>query len=150
MTDVPQDARRVVVEFERSLVESHEAEREHTSWSRTWECSVTAVRLTDDEPSEGDDAFLIGPGDVAHVLVVGYDDGDSYGSETGLLDVVHAFSDLGAAQAAKALYEACTGFEAISFKDDFGREVTMPLSASHNGHFEFRTSIEILSMEIIR
>lgn len=148
MNGVPEGAQRVVVEFNRELVSSKHSGREYGSWSRKWECSLSSVTRTDRDASGDDDAFLIGPGSMAHVLIVRYDDGDSYGSETGLIDVIHAFSDLRAAEAAKTLYEANKEFEGIVFEDDFGRCITMPLSTSHNSYFETIRSIGIVSMEI--
>lgn len=148
MTDVPEDAQRIVVEFQRELVSSRQPDREFGSWSRDWECSLSSVTRTDRDSSGDEEAFLIGPGSTAHVLIVRYDDGDSYGSETGLIDVVHAFSDPVAAEAAKTLYEANRKFESIVFEDDFGRRITMPLSTCHNSYFEAIRSIEIVSMEI--
>lgn len=148
MMDAPEGAQRVVVEFSRELASSRHSEREFGPWSRNWDCSLSTVRRTDDSPTEDGEAFLIGPGTTAHVLVIRYDDGDSYGSETGLIDVVHAFSDLGKAEAAKNLCEANTKFESIVFEDDFERSITTPLSSSHNSYFETITSIEIVSMEI--
>jgi len=148
MSVVPENARRVVVEVERDLVHSKSAKKQFGSWSKRWDCSVSAVRLTDETPDEENDAFLVGPGKEVHVLILRYSDGDSYGRESGMLDVIHAFADAALADRAKEIFATAEKFEPMTFEDDFGRAITMPACSTSNSYFESHQDIEVVTMEI--
>lgn len=148
MSEVPENAQRVVVEVERDLVHSKSAKKQFGSWSKRWDCSVSKVRLTDETPDEDDDAFLIGPGGRAHVLILKYSDGDSYGRESGMLDVIHAFADPVAAETARELFASTRKFDPVTFEDDFGRRITMPACSTSNSYFESHEVIEVVTMKI--
>lgn len=141
---------RVIPSVDRMIVSSRWPQEEYGSWSEEMSCSVIGVRH--DEHGEGgiEDAYLIADGSTeAHVLAVTYADGDSFGSATGKLAIIHVFGDRQRAEAALAGYEASPTGESFTFEDDFGRSISMSDPAGCDSVFSSRSDVSITTLPIL-
>jgi hypothetical protein len=93
------DMKKLFVNVERHLVVNEYSDEEYGDYEKVWECDVSSVTLSRQkghwnlDREEFPVSYPVAAGDVVHVLYMIYTTGDSFGHESGLLDVLYVFSD---------------------------------------------------------
>lgn len=123
-----------------------DATEEYGDWWRESEFSVQGATLNEPENYRCEMfevAFDVVVGDTVHVLSMIYSSGDSFGTETGLGEILWVFKDQTLAEDAKLYWEANDEFveRAVSFQVDGGKTVTMSNPAY--GYFENCSSVDL-------
>lgn len=113
---------KIYVHTSSHLISEHRSEEEYGSWSRECSFHLDNVSLTHDnfaDVFEQDVQYA----DIVHVLYMVYSSGDSFGSDSGIGEVIWAFKDENLAWAAynKLLLETKDdGLHEISIQTEHG------------------------------
>lgn len=133
----------------RCVSESREPGK-YANWSKSNDSTVKGVvKGRVESPYSDEDAFLIdGTATEAHILSVTYENGDSFGTESGQISVIHVFGNMERAEAAKAVYETTPVGKWFEFEDDFGRVVRMGDPADGGSVCAIRERVDISTYPI--
>jgi len=134
---------KLYVNYHERLVEDYWDGQEYGDWRKVYEYEIRSVGLSSlaDWAGIGFDIeefttdYDVDPGDRVYVLWMTYRTGDTFGYSTGQGEVLWIFKDLGAAKAARKIWEenACNAFS-VEFLTDTGKQVKISSPAA--GYFE--------------
>ena len=135
---------RICVEFSEYCDHFEQEDGEYGSWGRSYSSTIDKVyKLKDkDNGPFNSETFLV-PDNSSEVYVVYmfYDTGDSFGQETGRIDILHCSNNEESANKLAKYITDNSDEYTIKFVDDFGRAISIDNRGA--GYFESITNIEV-------